>query len=298
MDRPLPPLRERLRAEASRLRAPLDLVERDYALGHVLAALFGDDVLCEALVFKGGTALKKAYFGDYRFSVDLDFTAVGGPRGGDLEAAIASVAREVAEHLTEHGPFTVTSSRRPEQRHHPAGQEAFRILIQYPWQRSPLCSVKLEITVDEPVLLPVQQCALMHGYGETLDVSLRCYSLEEIVAEKLRTLLQAQKRLEEGRWLRDCARDYYDLWSLCVHPAREIDFEAINAILGEKCARRGVAFTSVDDFFPPPVVAGAARQWDSSLGNLVRALPAFPAATDELKGRLGAALALGARPAT
>ena len=30
----------------------------------------------ERLVFKGGTALKRCYFGDYRFSEDLDFTLV------------------------------------------------------------------------------------------------------------------------------------------------------------------------------------------------------------------------------
>ena len=29
------------------------------------------------MAFKGGTALKRCYFGDYRFSEDLDFTLVG-----------------------------------------------------------------------------------------------------------------------------------------------------------------------------------------------------------------------------
>ena len=287
MDRPLSPLRDRLRAEAARLLVPLDVVERDYALGHVLAALYGDDVFREALVFKGGTALKKAYFDDYRFSVDLDFTATGGPRGSGLEAAVAVAASEVAGNLAAYGPFAVSSARRSEQLGHPAGQEAFRILIQFPWQRSALCSVKLEITVDEPVLLPAQDHVLLHGYGEALYATLRCYSLEEIVAEKLRTLLQAQKRLEEGRWLRNCARDYYDLWSLCVVAEREIDLVAVGAILGEKCALRDVSFASVDDFFPDLVVAAAIRQWGSSLGNLIRTLPPFQSAVDELRGRLG-----------
>lgn len=31
-------------------------------------------MLSKNLVFKGGTVLKKAYFEDYRFSEDLDFT--------------------------------------------------------------------------------------------------------------------------------------------------------------------------------------------------------------------------------
>ena len=31
-------------------------------------------ILSQALAFKGGTVLKKAYFEDYRYSEDLDFT--------------------------------------------------------------------------------------------------------------------------------------------------------------------------------------------------------------------------------
>ena len=119
---PLRPLRERLRAEAQRLQVPIDVVERDYALGHVLAAVYADDALAPALVFKGGTALKKAYFGDYRFSVDLDFTAVAGPRAAVLERAVAAMADDVGRRLAEYGPFAVRASRQPERQSPPAGQ--------------------------------------------------------------------------------------------------------------------------------------------------------------------------------
>jgi len=84
MSDPLRPLRDRLRGEAQRQGVPLDVVEKDFALGHVLASIYRGAELADVLVFKGGTALKKAYFGDYRFSVDLDFTAVAGPRGDEL----------------------------------------------------------------------------------------------------------------------------------------------------------------------------------------------------------------------
>jgi len=282
----LRPLRERLRAEAQRLLVPIDVVERDYALGHVLAACYARETLAATLVFKGGTALKKAYFGDYRFSVDLDFTAVGGPRGDDLEAEIAAVAVEAERAMGEHGPFTVSASRRAEQRAHAGGQEAFRVAVRFPWQREPLCSVKLEVTMDEPLLLAAQGRALLHGYEEGLVATLRCYALEEIVAEKLRTTLQAQKRLDEGRWLRDCARDYYDLWRLCVGPDRRVDFAKVRDILPAKCAARGVEARSVNDFFPELVVEGTGRQWGTSLANLVRPLPPFQTALDELRASL------------
>lgn len=66
MSDPLRPLRDRLRRGAQRQGVPLDVVEKDFALGHVLASIYRGAELADVLVFKGGTALKKAYFGDYR----------------------------------------------------------------------------------------------------------------------------------------------------------------------------------------------------------------------------------------
>ena len=52
-------------------------VERDYVLGHIVAAVteLGAD---SNLVFKGGTALRLCYFADYRYSADLDFSVIDG----------------------------------------------------------------------------------------------------------------------------------------------------------------------------------------------------------------------------
>jgi predicted nucleotidyltransferase component of viral defense system len=277
------PLRDRLRREAQRLRVPEDVVERDYALGHVLAALYGQAELADCLVFKGGTALKKAYFGDYRFSVDLDFSAVGGPRRAALEAYVRQAGVSAVEALNDFGRFDLEVSRRRNTGPHPGGQEAFTALVQFPWRGRAPCSIKLEITVDEPVLLPVAPRPLIHGYDESLAVTLRCYALEEIVAEKLRTLLQARKRLEARRWMRNCARDYYDLWRLGSARDLAIDWQVVQGVLGEKCAVRGVEFVSVDDFFAEAIVDAARRQWESSLTNLVRDLPLFDSAIEDVR---------------
>lgn len=290
MSDPPRPLRDRLRREAQRRDVPLDVIEKDFAIGHVLASIYRGAELADVLVFKGGTALKKAYFGDYRFSVDLDFTAVGGPRGDELARRVAVVTAEAGRRLEEQGPFLVSSSRLPELRGHPGGQEAFRVLVQFPWQRTPLCAIKLEITTDEPVMLPVERRVLLHAYDEELAATLCCYSLEEIVAEKLRTLRQAKKRLDQGRWSRNCARDYYDLWRLLRQPVRQVDLEAAIAILPTKCEVRGVTYRSAEDFFSSGVLAEAARQWDSSLAALVRPLPPFEAMIGELRINLAAAL--------
>lgn len=49
-------------------RIPEAVIERDYCLAWFLVGLWSH-ALRDALVFKGGTALRRCYFVDYRFSV-------------------------------------------------------------------------------------------------------------------------------------------------------------------------------------------------------------------------------------
>jgi len=54
-------------------RIPEAVLERDYCLAWFLAML-AQSPLKPILAFKGGTALRRCYFYNYRFSEDLDFT--------------------------------------------------------------------------------------------------------------------------------------------------------------------------------------------------------------------------------
>src|SRR3990172_10777680 len=65
-------LSNRLATGKARL-IPDSVLERDYCLAWFLSALAQSD-LRTILAFKGGTALKRCYFPEYRFSEDLDFT--------------------------------------------------------------------------------------------------------------------------------------------------------------------------------------------------------------------------------
>src|SRR3990167_7176686 len=49
------------------------IIEKDYVITWILLALADSD-LKGSLAFKGGTALKKIHFPDYRYSEDFDFT--------------------------------------------------------------------------------------------------------------------------------------------------------------------------------------------------------------------------------
>jgi len=86
-------LANRLAKEGGR-RIPDYVLERDYCLAWFLAALAESD-LKATLGFKGGTALKRCYFGDYRFSEDLDFTLTASVTLDELKGQLESVYASV-----------------------------------------------------------------------------------------------------------------------------------------------------------------------------------------------------------
>ncbi len=76
------------------------------------------------LVFKGRTALKKCYVGRYRFSEDLDFSALAGaPTGDAMEDAVRSTCREAVGLLDEYAPVAFECERYTEREPHPGGHE-------------------------------------------------------------------------------------------------------------------------------------------------------------------------------
>ena len=59
------PLKSRLQQYAILHKAKWETVEQDYILSWILAAISLVPELRDNLVFKGGTCLRKCYFGDY-----------------------------------------------------------------------------------------------------------------------------------------------------------------------------------------------------------------------------------------
>ena len=66
-------LSNRLFRDQGGRRIPEAVLQRDYCLAWFLATL-ATHPLREHLAFKGGTALRRCHFANYRFSEDLDFT--------------------------------------------------------------------------------------------------------------------------------------------------------------------------------------------------------------------------------
>ncbi|MFQ5891138.1 MAG: nucleotidyl transferase AbiEii/AbiGii toxin family protein [Gemmatimonadota bacterium] len=283
------PLRTRLQEARKQLGIPWEVLERDYLLSWVLAGIGQVASLRETLVFKGGTALKKCCFGEYRFSEDLDFSGVEGvPTGDEMERAVREACEVASKLLDEYAPVEIACERYTEKDPHPGGQEAFTIRARLPWQKQPQTRVMIETAVDEKILKATPKLKIIHEYGEPLDADVRVYALEEIVAEKLRAILQHVEKLEERGWSRSRARDYYDLWRVLGAYRDRMDLTDFEPFLREKCAVRNVAFAGPEDFFQEPMLGYVEKTWDQWLGPLVPGLPAFDTVIGELRPHITA----------
>lgn len=228
------PLRLRLEEAHKRLGLPWEVLERDYLLSWILAGITQVEILRNSLVFKGGTALKKCYFGDYRFSEDLDFTGVESvPTGAAMEAAVKEACTRAVQLLDPYAPAEIICERHAEREPHPGSQEAFDIRARFPWHRQPHTRVMVEVALDEKLLRSPSRRPVLHDYGEQLIAEVSTYSLEEIVAEKLRAILQHARAFENRGWVRSRARDYYDLWRILGASPARLDVSNFEALLRE-----------------------------------------------------------------
>jgi predicted nucleotidyltransferase component of viral defense system len=277
------PLRIRLQESRARLGLSWEILERDYVLSWVLAGISHVDSLRDTLVFKGGTALKKCYFGDYRISEDLDFSGLKAvPTGKALEKAMQLVTVQATSLLEEYAPVEMICERYTEKQPHPGGQEAFVIRARMPWQQRVHMRVMVEVSVDEEILKPTESRKIIHEYGEPIESQVRVYALEEIIAEKLRAILQHVEKLEKRGWSRSRARDYYDIWRILGTYREQMDLSNFASLLEKKCAYKGVSFSKVDDFFSENMISYVERTWEQWLGPLVLSLPSFDTVISEV----------------
>lgn len=65
-------------------------------MNYLLAGITVTDSLADNVVLKGGTALRKSYFKDYRFSEDLDFSTLKLGEIPDLEEKIEAPKRALS----------------------------------------------------------------------------------------------------------------------------------------------------------------------------------------------------------
>ncbi|GAG25093.1 unnamed protein product, partial [marine sediment metagenome] len=144
----------------------------------------------------------------------------------------------------------------------------------------------VEITMDELIHTEPVKRHILHGYGEEIFQEINVYSLEEIIAEKMRAILQHFKKLEERGWARSRARDYYDIWRILNGYSNALRMDVISSLFLEKCKVKEVEFTNPENFFDNTLLDYIAKTWEQWLGPLVPELPPFKLVIDDLKQKI------------
>jgi predicted nucleotidyltransferase component of viral defense system len=282
-------LRVRMAAASQAAGKPQFVLEKDYALSYLLAGISAVTALRESLVFKGGTCLRKTYFPGYRFSEDLDYTSRSPWDCDALLGALSAAIEEMKSRLLTYGPFEVLIAQEHHRAPHPRGQCAFRVRVQFPWMRNADCSLKVEVSPQEPLLGGSVERRLIHEFrDESLDVTVATYRLEEIAAEKLRAFLQTRQHLRDHGWLRNRPRDLYDLWYLYRQQDQPVDWRQVGLLLPGKAEAYGLVYTGPDDFLNVQVLGGIEGDWQAQLGNFVLDLPPFGSCVATFRALLGA----------
>lgn len=246
-------------ARAGGRRIPEVVLERDYCLSWFLVGLSRTS-LCERLVFKGGTALKKCYFPDYRLSEDLDFTLAH-------PVAFEAIRRELEDafEVARRAAGVILRYAR-EDRHPHANSHTFYLGYEGPLPGLGGKEVKVDITIHEEVVFPIEE-RLVLGYTEYEDLPdnarVRVYSLPEIAAEKVLALLDRA---------RNEPRDLYDLWYLAEHGHVALA-QVVDAIT-RKLAARDQQLKNLRGAYREKE-ARYRRLWEIRLSSQVATLPDF-----------------------
>ena len=248
-------------AEKEGLR--FDQAEKDYVILWLLSGLAHSGAKELGWVFKGETCLRHCYYRSYRFSEDIDFSCMTGQ--DNLEASLrllntvtAWVLQESGVRLSMREPLTVP------------GDFQIEISMEYNRggaRRQGLPQVKVHLTFDEPVLDKAVDRSVTPDYSDLSPFVITAYSKKEILAEKLRSLLQQQKK-----WPRP--RDLYDLWYILCKSGERFSWKELKPLFDEKCRVRGVQ----------PDIAGLTsdtlREWNENawrdrLGPMLQDVPNF-----------------------
>jgi predicted nucleotidyltransferase component of viral defense system len=276
-------LKKEIETIAEKKGVPKSTIDKDWVLGHFVDAIFSVHECRQHLVFKGGTCLRKCYFPDYRFSEDLDFTSTNQEFVFDI-----SLLKNITAFLSERiGLPTFIQSLNPLYSNNRL--TGYSSVVKYwgadhPRNQPPpvpdrwTSSVKIEIILYEQMIFATEERNMNHEYSDELSSNLLlvpCYSIQEVLAEKLRALIQRSYT---------APRDFYDIWFLSNH-VQNIQWKAVVSAFQKKMQFKGLVFSGVEQLINEENDKRLRTAWENSLGHQVpkNQIPEFDKVKKELK---------------
>lgn len=247
---------------SEKLKIQPSVLDKDWVLGHFLNAMFEIESIRNNFVFNGGTCLKKCYFGDYRYSEDLDFSLIDENFIIDetLFDEIISVARK-----NSGADFYFNKIKLQIHKNIPQGYEvtiAFwgadhkpnqTVIPVERWQTK----IKLDISFSEKIILQADVKPIFHPYSDFDRISntVSVYPINEIISEKIRALMQ-----------RNRPRDVYDLYFLSQKVNKE-EYPSIYNLLAQKSKDKNLDCCIIENYINPIKGRKNKRAWENSLGH-------------------------------
>jgi hypothetical protein len=213
------------------------IIERDYVLGCFISFLATQPEVNKHWLFKGGTALRKCHFLEYRFSEDVDFTItkiIPVDKIHHLIKAVTAAMQETIGIISDEREISIETIQDD------YGAESFEIKFYYrgPWIfRGVAPAVKIHLSRDEKILFSPNKLPIIHPYSDRSElpqVTIPVYLLEEILVEKLRAF-SGQRRYM-------VSRDIYDIHQI----AQQIKYsEQLRQAFVEKCMVKGIQLNEI-----------------------------------------------------
>jgi len=233
----------------------LGIMEKDYVLGWLL---FGLSEI-RGLTFKGGTALSKVYFPRiWRLSEDLDFV---------YKEDFQDIVRLLPEIFAR---VERTSGIRLALKAQHLNPEYLQLKIQYQavlgknW-------AKIDVTREAPVDRVMNQ-KISRQFSDYPSCRVRVESVEEIGAEKIRSLVERKK-----------CRDYYDVWQLMKLNPNKVRLRKLTT---GKFQYKGMEFKGLREIFPDDIFEVLEGYWEKELGRLIYPVPELEGVIQDLKSSL------------
>jgi len=249
-----------------------DQAEKDYVILGALSAIVAVSDEHTGWVFKGGTCLRHCYYPGYRFSEDIDFSCI--PVRARLASATALLSRAARAFEDASGLSVALKEAKASE-----AEGQVEILLEYSrggGRLRGLPTLRFHLTFDEPLLrLPVKR-EIRPPYADLPPFTIAAYSMVEIVAEKMRALLQQQEK-----WPRP--RDLYDLWFVLCHRGEKFPKEELLDLFSRKCAVRGVA-PDITGIYSETLREWNRQAWESQLRPMLTDTPEYATVWEEWSG--------------
>ena len=242
-------------------------IEKDYILSWILFGIAKHEQLTKAIVFKGGTVLKKIYFEDYRFSEDLDFTVLNAEISNEQ---IFSWFNEVFEFIKDEAniPLDIIDNNE----HEDGGINFYISYIGPLGGQGNNKRVKVDISRSEKLVFEPVMNDVIIGFTDLEEHQLLCYPLEEVLVEKMRSVMQRMQ-----------ARDFYDIWYLLEEHKMDADFYISE--FEAKCKSKDLQHTDFPKKLDERLPQYKGR-WKSSMSEQIKDLPDFDQVEREVKKHL------------